>query len=220
MNPIRVVLFTVSLFFTLSAFAQYSSLTFVGGANAAGMSIEHGNAITAIEDSYGMLYGGHVGALYDYVFHKNKSQELSIESGILLDSRGYSQSLDDDIIKIDNTTSLYYVDVPLYLKYIHRFRSRNKIYLGTGPYAGFGVYGTFKNIEGESETISWGDDSTEDHFKRLDYGISTKIGFLWLGGFSIVASYDYGLANVSAIETKEYRNRLMRLSLGYTLKYD
>jgi hypothetical protein len=228
MNPTKILLFAVFVLFMAGAKAQDPSVTFFGGANAASMSIELGTSSPEIEDSYGMLYGLNVGALYDYVISKDRSQELSVESGLLFDSRGYSQSIENEGLNLDNKTTLYYLDIPLYLKYIYRFRSRNKIYFGVGPYLGVGLFGNSSvefQYEGaepgsDSETISWGDDPIEDHYKRLDYGLTGKVGYLMDSGFNISASYDYGLPNVSAVETKEQKNRLIRISLGYTLKFD
>lgn len=228
MNTIKILLISVLVLTVISVRGQDPSVTFFGGANVASMSIEHGNTSTELEDSYGMLYGLNVGALYDYVFKKDRSQELSVESGVIFDSRGYGQNLETEGLQLDNKTTLYYADIPFYLKYKYRFRSRNKIYFAAGPYLGIGLFGNsyvefqYEGAEpgSNSETISWGDDPIEDHYKRLDYGLTGKVGFQMDSGFNIAASYDYGLPNVSAVETNEQKNRLIRLSLGYTLKFD
>lgn len=220
MNPIKVLFLTFCLFAIISARGQHPSVTFFGGANVASMSIEHGSTTTQLEDTYGMLYGFNIGALYDYVFKKDRSKELSLESGLVFDSRGFTQNLEVGELQQDNKTTLYYIDIPLYLKYIFRLRSRDKIYFGAGPYMGVGLFGNYIRGENEPETISWGSDSSENDYKRLDYGLTGKIGYLAYSGFNISVSYDYGLPNISAVETKGYKNRLMRLSLGYTLKFD
>ena len=227
MNPIKILLISVFVFVMAGAKGQYPSITFFGGANAASMSIELGSSNPEIEDSYGMLFGLNVGALYDYVFKKDRSQELSIESGLLFDSKGYSQKQENEVfLYLNNKATLYYLDIPLYLKYSYRFRSQNKIYFGVGPYLGIGLFGNdyldFQAVvaaepSSDSQDIIWGDDGD---YKRLDYGLTGKVGYLMDSGFNISASYDYGLPNVSAVETKEQKNRLIRVSLGYTLKFD
>lgn len=219
MNPIKTLFLSLFLLIVISARGQHPSVTFFGGANVASMSIEHGSTSTELEDSYGTLPGLNVGATYDYVFKKDKSQELSLESGVIFDSRGFNQELKIGELQQDNKTTLYYADIPVYFKYIHRTRSRDKIYFGAGPYLGVGLFGTLKKGD-NSETISWGDDPINDDYKRLDYGLSAKVGYLTDRGFNVSASYDYGLPNISAIETKEYKNRLIRISVGYTLKFD
>ncbi|WP_346857527.1 porin family protein [uncultured Draconibacterium sp.] len=228
MKPTRIVPFLFVLFFTQMAYAQYPSVTFFGGANAASMAFRQGDAYTEIEDSYKTLFGMNIGVLYDYVLKKDRSQELSVESGIIFDSKGFNLDVQTDVLTLKNTTTMYYMDVPLYLKYIYRFRSLNKIYFGAGPYVGLGLFGnsniTFQSGSAEQSSNSepvWGSDEAEDDFKRLDYGVTGKIGFLMDGGFNIALSYDYGLPNVAYLdEIEEYKHRVIRLSLGYTLKFE
>jgi len=228
MKPIRILLFLSILLFVQSAQAQYPSVTFFGGANGASMFFRQGDAYTEMEDSYKMLFGMNVGVLYDYVLKKNRSQELSVESGIIFDSKGFNQDVQNEVLSLENTTTMYYMDVPIYLKYIYRFRSLNKVYFGAGPYVGVGLFGnsavTFQSVGADRITNSepvWGSDEAEDDFKRLDYGVTGKIGFLMDGGFNIALSYDYGLPNVAYLdEIEEYKHRVIRLSLGYTIKFD
>lgn len=228
MNPVKILLISFFSLIYIGTNAQTPSLTFLGGANAASMSVKLGSSNPENEKSYKMLFGLNIGAMYDYVFSKDRRKELSVTTGLMFDSRGYSQNLDNEGLKLDNKTTLYYIDVPIYLKYKYRFRSRNKVYFGAGPYLGVGLFGNsyveyqYAGAEpgSSSETISWGNDPLKDNYKRLDYGLSAKVGFLWDGGFTISASYDYGLPNISAVDTREDRNRLIRLSVGYTLDID
>lgn len=227
----KSLLFVIALVF-LCAYnveAQHPSVTFVGGLNVAEMPVTHGNTSTAIEDSYKPLFGFHIGANYDYVLKKKRNNEFTVEAGLLFESKGYKQDLDQEGLSLKNTTTLYYVDIPIYIKYRYRFRNRNKAYIGVGPYVGAGLFGN-SNIEfaygdGEasnnSEKIKWGSDEMEDDLKRLDYGVSGKVGYLFDGGLNLSLSYDYGLPNVAAqSDITEYKHRLLRVSVGYTIKLE
>jgi hypothetical protein len=229
MSPIKILLVSVLVIFIFSAKAQHPSVTFFGGVNGAIMSFSQGDSYSELEDSYNMLYGLNIGALYDYVLSKDRSQELSVESGLIFETKGFDQEYQNDGLSLINKTTLYYLDIPVYLKYIYRFRSLNKIYFGAGPYVGLGLFGNTEyqfsyagtDPQTNSEQINFGSDAVEDDFKRLDYGVSGKIGFLMDNGFNIALSYDYGLPNVATLDNiEEYKHRLIRLSLGYTLKFE
>uniref|UniRef100_UPI0032165399 porin family protein n=1 Tax=uncultured Draconibacterium sp. TaxID=1573823 RepID=UPI0032165399 len=228
MKPIRFLAIPFIILFVFSARAQQPSITFTGGGNVASMKFSQGQSYTEIEDSYKMLFGMHIGALYDHVLKKSRSEEFTVESGILFESKGFSQDLNEEQLTLENTTTLYYVDVPLYLKYRYRLRSRNKVYVGAGPYIGYGLFGnsqvTFSSYGTDPVTDSepvWGSDTADPNFKRLDYGVTGKVGFLMDGGFNIALSYDYGIPNVAyQDDIKEYKHRVIRLSLGYTLKLE
>ncbi|HYQ56932.1 MAG TPA: porin family protein [Draconibacterium sp.] len=227
----KIVSLVIVVFFILNVakvMAQHPSFTFFGGANMATTDVKFGSTNTDIEDSFKPLYGMNIGAFYDHVLNKDKSQEISVESGLIFENKGYHQKPNETQFS-DNKTTLYYVDVPLYLKYRYRFRSRNKFYVGAGPYVGVGLFGNYNykfqypgaaETASSSESIKWGNDSMEDDYKRLDYGLSGKMGFLFLNGFNVCVSYDYGLANIAVIETEEAKNRIFRLSIGYTLMLD
>ncbi|WP_319227645.1 porin family protein [Draconibacterium orientale] len=208
-------LFLITLFMLCSAsvMAQYSSVTFLGGANMATTDMKFVTGETDVEDSYKALYGMNIGALYEYVLNKDKSQEFAVEGGLLFETKGFHKKLEAS----ENKTTLYFVDVPLYVKYLHRFRSRNKFYVGAGPFVGMGLFGN-ADYSNDSESLKFGNDPIEHDYKRLDYGVSGKVGFLFLNGFNMCASYDYGLVDIKPNEIQEAKTRVLRLSLGYTLR--
>lgn len=200
----------ILLFISGTVFAQ--SLSIVGGGNYTTVEVT-----SARSDTYSSKIGFHAGAYLDYVLKKDKSNELVIETGLLFDAKGAVQELSG--VNIEYNTSLYYADIPLYLKYRYRFRSLNKVYVGVGPYVGMGLFGTIKGTGedySEKETVRWGSSTGDDHFKRLDYGLSARVGFLSVGGLDFAVSYDYGLPNISSLnDNDEMKSRMIRLSVGY-----
>ncbi len=226
MKPVRFLFLPMLFLFVYVANAQHPSITFFGGINAANMPIKYGNSTTELEESFKTLFGMNLGAFYEYILNKSRQEEFSLETGLIFETKGYHQKLTTESYSNDNRTTLYYLDIPLYIKYIYRFRSLNKVYFGAGPYIGLGLFGnsevefqysgTDKFVD--SQQISWGSNPIEDHYTRLDYGLTGKIGFLMDQGLNLFLSYDYGLPNISATTTEEQKNRLLRLSIGYTLK--
>jgi hypothetical protein len=218
MSPIKILLVSVLVIFIFSAKAQQSSVAFFGGLNMANMSVKYGNSNADIEGTYNMKLAFHAGALFDYVYKKDRIKELSIESGLIFDVKGVNQEFSVAENVQNNSWTFYNADVPVYFKYAKKLRSRDKVYAGIGPYVGVGMFGT--KDSGSKENIEWGSDESTLGFKRLDYGLTAKVGFLSYNGLNIFASYDYGLPNVSTSETPERKHRLFRLSLGYTLKFE
>lgn len=227
MKLAKVFLVFLFLFFIYSGQAQQHALTVVGGLNAANMSVKYGSSDATVEDSYKMKMTFHAGVLFDYVLSTDRNKELSIEPGILFDGKGFKQDLSAGILEQENTLSAYYADIPVYFKYAKKLRSRDKVYAGVGPYVGVGLFGKKENTySGEeisgalSEDISWGSDPSEDDMKRLDYGVSAKIGYQSYSGLNVSASYDLGIPNVSAADNPEFKHRVMRVSIGYSFRFD
>jgi len=227
MKPVKILIITALVMFVIKAHAQYPSVTFFGGVNGSSMSVKIGTTSTVMEDTYKTLLGLNVGALYDHVLKKSRREEFSVESGLIFETKGYNQDVSNEGLDIGNITTLYYLDIPLFLKYRYRFRNLNKIYFGAGPFVGFGLFGNTQytySYQGtdpitNNESIDWGNDETQDDYKRLDYGVTGKIGFLMDNGLNLSLSYDYGIPNIVTLsEIREEKTRVFRLSVGYTLK--
>lgn len=233
MKPVKILIISTLLLFVFSANAQQHSVTVLGGLNVSNMSVKYGSSNATIEDSYKMKLAFHAGVLFDYVLTKDRHKELSIEPGLIFDAKGYKQELSLSEsqsqldIQFENMLSAYYIDIPVYFKYAKKLRSRDKIYAGVGPYVGVGLFGKVETSysgdavgDESSESIKWGSDATEHDLKRLDYGVSAKVGYYSYGGLNISASYDLGLPNVAAAENPEFKHRVMRLSIGYSFRFD
>jgi hypothetical protein len=211
---IQFKLLTSILLFFISGTICAQGLSIVGGGNYSDVAVS-----SAKEKYYEAKFGFHAGAYLDYVLKKDKSNELVVETGLLFDSKGAVQEQASNIGTIKYNTTLYYADIPLYFKYRYRFRSLHKVYVGAGPYIGVGLFGNINATiidESQKENVRWGSNVGEDHFKRLDYGLSARAGFLAVGGLDFSFSYDYGIPNISVIsKNDEIKSRMMRLSVGY-----
>ncbi len=229
MKPVKLFIISALVILVFKVQAQHPSVTFFGGVNSSSISVKLGSANTAMEDSYKMLLGLNVGGLYDHVLKKSRSEEFTVESGLIFETKGYNQDVLNEGLSIDNRTTLYYLDIPLYLKYRYRFRNLNKIYFGAGPFVGLGLFGnteyTYSYQESDpttnNERINWGTNQYNDDYKRLDYGVTAKIGFLMDSGLNLSFSYDYGIPNIVTLDDiREEKTRIMRVSIGYTLNLD
>ena len=170
-------------------------------------------------NDYKMNPGFHIGATLGLPF----THFLSLESGLLLTTKG--AKYEDEVMGVDVSakTDLYYLDIPVTLKAAHELSRGIKIIGAVGPYVGVGISGKAKataKYQGTevsaSEDISWGNDEDEDDLKRLDLGLTVG-GGVEINAIQIGISYDMGLSNISAYQ--EYgtinKNRLFKFSVGY-----
>lgn len=212
----------------LFACAAQAQITILGGGSLNSVSYTQKGGDN-IEDTYTSKFGFHGGVAVDFVLSGNRKEEIVFEAGLLADTKGAKQEYSIGELSTDNTTNLYYVDVPLYLKYRYKLRSRDKVYAGIGAFVGAGVYGKLTGtvvdelgqVTEVSQTVSWDTDESPLDLKRLDYGASVKVGYLADNGLNISASYDYGIPNIASMgENIEIKTRVARISLGYTFKTD
>ncbi len=161
-------------------------------------------------DGMKMLPGGNLG----FVFDIDINAPVSIETGMLLNTKGYRAKND----KYKESVYLVYVDVPINAKYTFDLNGP-KFYVTAGPYLAFGVLGKGTSFEEDGdETIrnewdyTWGKKEFFSH-KRIDLGLSIGCGFQF-GGFVIGANYGHGLLNISTIDFLKIKNRCLSVSIG------
>ena len=155
---------------------------------------------------------------------------LSFETGLSFANKGYQVSNIDltdqngtNLGKAKLIYNLYYIDIPFTAK-ASLDVGWAKIYGLFGPYLGVGMFGKWKagSYYNENITWAWGTKSgwyDGGTFSRLDYGLMLGIG-LEYKSIVLNISNEYGLANISAYRSTEYKNtsvsnRTIALSVGY-----
>lgn len=198
--------------------------TVIGGSSLNSVMHKQGDGAD-IDKTFKSKFGYHGGFLFDQMLKTKRQESLHVEAGLLLDTKGTAQKISD--LGIENNYSLYYLDIPVILKYTYRLRSLHKLYAGAGPYAGFGLYGNLDSsqldqlgqLKSNTHIIRWGSDKSNDDLKRLDYGLTARCGIQYYNGINISASFDYGLPNIASMGNNILiRTRIARLSIGYTFK--
>lgn len=170
-------------------------------------------------NDYSMKPGFHVGFIVDVPLN----EFLSFEPGMIITTKG--MKYEDKIMGVDISAkaNLYYLDIPLALKASHDLGGGLKMFGAVGPYVGFGISGNVEAMAeymGEEETeetdIKWGNDEYDDHFKRLDMGL-TFGGGVEINAVLLGISYDLGLANISSYQDDgtTSKNRVLKFSIGY-----
>ncbi len=149
------------------------------------------------------------------------------EPGIMLTSKGYKYDAEESMfgftIKIEESMSPLYIDIPLNFKVAGEIGDDLKLYGIAGPYVGLGVGGKFKlKTEGSledmdlDEPIKWGSDEESDDFKMLDFGVNIGAG-VEFGPLQAGVYYGLGLANISSYTEggAKVANRTMGLTVTW-----
>ena len=171
-------------------------------------------------DDYKMNPGFHIGATAEFTI----SHFISIETAMLITTKGYKMSIGDSTFEFKVNSNLFYLDIPLTAKVTFGVGAV-EICGVFGPYLGIGLSGKDKieqTIQGETETfnetIKWGSDQEHD-YRRLDFGLTMGV-VVEINSIQIGLSYGLGLANISSYTFNghdEY-NRVIGLSVGYKFR--
>lgn len=175
------------------------------------------NGITPAEiENMKMLPGVNLGFILDIAV----SDPFSIETGLLLNTKGYKIKLTDTDYKYVEYNYLAYIDLPVNAKYTFDLGGP-KFYLTAGPYFAYGFFGKGAIVEtiGDQKNTGeidyeWGNEEDKD-YKRLDIGLGFGGGFQF-GSFVIGANYGLGLKNISPLADYDFvaKNRVLSISIG------
>lgn len=114
-----------------------------------------------------------------------------------------------------STTTLNYLEVPLYAIYKHRLdgAGAGSIFGGLGPYLAYGIGG---NLSDGGTKISAFDG--DNGLKRFDAGLGLTAGYQIPQSFSFRLAYELGLANIQKNSFGDKAsNRSFSLNVGYPL---
>lgn len=119
------------------------------------------------------------------------STNLSVQPGISLQGKGGTVGSGDFGTSQDVKDDLMYIEVPVNFVYSIPTGNTGNIFIGAGPYAGFGIRA--KSTQGNlSESVSFGDAG----LKNFNAGLNFLTGFKFSNGFLINGGYDLGLTNI------------------------
>ncbi len=201
----KLFVVVISLTIATGSFAQEYGVK--AGLNSANMLMQDDD--DTFSDDLDMKIGFHIGATAEFPIN----ELFSFETGLFFTQKGYKFELTEEGEKHEDKLTLNYLEIPLQAK-VNYDLGGSKIYGLLGPYLGFGISGKFEDEE-ESMDVEWGS-GEEDHFKRLDFGLTIGAG-VEISNITIGASYGLGLANISPHDEGGYKinNRVIGISVGY-----
>lgn len=223
----KIYIKIITLFITILYFNQsISQIVIKGGINLATQLIKDNDGKGSLDHAIntGFHFGFTTDIPINYMF--------IFEPGLIISSKGskIQENIEDFFgyqALLKQRINLYYLDVPLNIKYLHYLDEEIKLFGSVGPYFGIGLHGrakvTFENLDnGNKETakenIEWGNDEYENEFKRPDVGISVG-GGIELRTLLIGLYYDFGLIKINTYSDygSIIKNRVIMITLGYKL---
>jgi hypothetical protein len=153
-----------------------------------------------------MLPSFHAGGVLEF----GLTEMVGLSAGLQVSGKGFKISEDD----FEAKSNPIYLQVPLAVYY-----QSSGLYIGAGPYVGFGLFGKNKVEilgEEEDEDISFGS-SADDEYAPLDFGIGAELGYN-INALRVSASYNFGLANLIPDDGRE-DDKANHSVIGVSLAY-
>ena len=193
-------------------FAQTINFGVKGGLNLSNQSLSGTNYPLNGKN----LVGFHVGGILDIGF-----QDISIQPGILFSTKGFRQVVQlitanqQSVGSATFKTTLNYIELPVNLLYHIHVAPEIAIYLGGGPYLGYGLSG---NVSGPNDSYKVKFGSGDSDYKNPDYGVNFIAEIELKKRLMIDAGYGLGLGNLTHAQGATLQNRVMSLSVGYLFR--
>jgi len=215
----QVVLVLLALVGTLSTYAQVS-FGIKAGYNNSGVSGGDGSEFTK------RLSGFHVGGIADISLAENFSlqpQLLFIIKGAK--SEAFKGTVGGTEIEFPaQKLSFNYLELPVNFLYKHEVGA-GSIFVGAGPYVGFGLSGKLKagdedadvKFDGKKGSEIDANDDAAMHLKRIDAGANFLAGYELKNGLLFGVNYSLGLTNLDPDGSKS-KNNYFGVSVGYLFK--
>ncbi len=205
----KLLLFLSLLEITNQSFAQFGLRI---GTNLSKQKIELEGE--SQNDGMKMLPGFNLGFVLDFPV----SDQFSIETGLLLNTKGYKIKTNENDSTYKEFNYLAYLDIPMNAKYTFDLGGP-RFYLSAGPCISLGVFGKggyVANTNTKDYTqewdFEWGEEAINSH-KRFDIGFNIGGGFEF-GSFVIGANYGIGLTNIATVGSIKTKNRVLSISIG------
>jgi hypothetical protein len=177
----------LTLALTICSVTLFAQVNFgiKAGLNLANMNFK-GEFSEEIEDFKKMLITFQVGGVAEF----DLAESVALQTGIMLVGKGFK--LEDDDFNAKATNNPMYLQVPVLILY-----KQGMFYIGGGPYAGFGLFGKYKEeVAGDEDShdLEFGN-GEDDDLTPLDFGLQFEAGVILDGNIRLGAGYGLGLTN-------------------------
>jgi hypothetical protein len=142
------------------------------------------------------------------------AKQISFRPGLLYSYEGFQPDINGERVNIH----MAYLNMPLDLVY-HTNLLGKRLFLGAGPYAAYGLNGTY-TLKGINTDMQFGNNfASGDNARRLDYGANVMGGLLMDRNFILGASFNLGLNNIAPGGSgMSVKTRSFGISIGYVFR--
>ena len=149
---------------------------------------------------HGMKIGYQFGALMEYKFNP----QFAIAPEVVFASQGGKFKIyDDDLIKVDNTLTMNYINVPVMFKWY----ATPAFSIDLGPQVGFNVYSKYKVGDLDAKDF-------KDMTKSVDFGVGLGGTYNLTDNAFVQARYTMGMTNAFKGEGNDAKNGNIQLAFG------
>lgn len=221
----RFSLLLITILFALPAIGQKQNEIFKDGLKAGLVYAKYhakdnfGNYTSRLSWKPGFTFG--------FTGLRNVSDNTAFEIGFLCTSKGFKETLTTPASTVNSNSpasqlqeasvNTINIDVPLNLIITRPVSPRTSIHLAVGPYLGIGLFGDItrsiyvnNRYIDTKEKIKWNLKEYSYGLRRIDYGLSMRIGTT-INRIQLAVEYTHGLANITASTKSGFRlsNRLI-----------
>ena len=143
---------------------------------------------------------------------------LSVQSGLSLVGKGNRAAYANYVEYID----LLYLEIPANLIATFDAGKTGSVFVGAGPYLGFGLRGGIRkdyrgDIPTEFEDITFG--NSPNMYQGVDFGFNFLLGYQLKNGFGVNGGYNLGITNVYNDPTTEQKIMNSGFSIGLSFAF-
>lgn len=174
-------------------------------------------------DGPSAIPGFTLGVGMDYGFNET----WSLQSGLMITSKGSKLSYEDDGDKIEYKTRPVYLELPILAAWKYAINDNMKLVINVGPYLAVGVGGKEKfeytysgqTNKGEYKLFKKEDGANEAMMKRFDMGIQYGVGLEISEHYLVNFTGSHGFLNTYNGDSSDPSIKNMNFSIGVGYRF-
>lgn len=115
--------------------------------------------------------------------------------------------------------SYWGIEIPIYAMYHYTFKKGNRLHFGIGPYTEFGFDARFKYGENKTDLYQKDGDTGLPALQESNTGFGLKIGYEFISGFQINASYKVSVSNLLDANSSSVKMRPHAIGVGVAYRF-
>lgn len=115
--------------------------------------------------------------------------------------------------------SYWGIEIPIYAMYHYTYSKGNRLQIGIGPYTEFGFDAKFKHGETKADLYQKDGSTGLPALQDSNTGFGVKIGYEFISGFQINASYKASISNLLDANSSRIKMHPHAISIGVAYRF-